>query len=256
MGKIRILILGGTTEARKLAQAISPRRRYEVLLSLAGRTENPSAQPVPVRIGGFGGAEGLGSFLKDGKFDLLIDATHPFAARMSANAAVAARIAGVSVFAVRRAEWAPQPGDVWIPAMNIPEAIAALGPTPRRVFLATGRQEAHSAEAAPQHFYLIRSVDPVVPQIAVADVHYVLDRGPFELENEIALLEEHRIDAIIAKNSGGSATYAKIEAARHLGIEVILVTRAPAPDMMTVDTVEAALAAIDHLFPPGMKRGV
>jgi precorrin-6A/cobalt-precorrin-6A reductase len=256
MGKIRILILGGTTEARKLAQALSPRRRYKVLLSLAGRTENPSVQPVPVRIGGFGGVEGLGSFLREGKFDLLIDATHPFAARISANAAMAARIADVSVFALRRAEWAPQPGDLWIPATSIPEAIAALGPSPRRVFLATGRQEAHYAEAAPQHFYLVRSVDPVVPEITVPDVHYILDRGPFDLKNEIALLKEHRIEAIIAKNSGGSATYAKIEAARHLGIEVIIVARAPAAGMVTVDTVDAALLAIDHLFPPDMKRGV
>ncbi|SCB58990.1 precorrin-6A/cobalt-precorrin-6A reductase [Rhizobium aethiopicum] len=256
MGRLRILILGGTGEARLLAEALAARCDCDVLLSLAGRTEKPAVQPVPVRIGGFGGAAALAGFLKAGGYGLLIDATHPFAERISANAAIAAETASIAAIALRRPEWHRQPGDRWQDVQNIPAAIAALGPSPRHVFLATGRQGAHHAEAAPQHRYLIRSVDPVDPPLAVVDVDYVLDRGPFTLKGECTLLKQHHIDVIIAKNSGGAATYAKIEAARLLGIEVMMIGRAPTPAFTVVETVEAALAAINHLFPSAMKRGV
>lgn len=256
MGKPRILILGGTSEARLLAEALAVRDDCDVLLSLAGRTEKPAAQPVPVRIGGFGGAVALADFLKAGGYDLLIDATHPFAERISANAVFAADTAGIAAIALCRPEWQRHQGDRWREVESIPAAIAALGPSPRRVFLATGRQGAHHAEAAPQHTYLIRSVDPVEPPLALAKVDYILGRGPFTLEGECALLRQHDIDAIVAKNSGGTATYAKIEAARMLGIEVLMVARAPVLTVKAVGTVEAALAAIDHLLFPAMKRGV
>ncbi|MDU0361452.1 cobalt-precorrin-6A reductase [Rhizobium sp. 25PS6] len=256
MVRPRILILGGTSEARLLAEALAARDDCDVLLSLAGRTEKPAAQPVPVRIGGFGGAAALADFLKAGGYDLLIDATHPFAERISANAAFAAETSGIAAIALRRPEWQRVAGDRWRDVRSIPAAIEALGPSPRHVFLATGRQGAHHAEAAPQHHYLVRSVDPVEPQVALDNVDYVLDRGPFTLEGERDLLRQHDIDVIVAKNSGGAATYAKIEAARLLGIEVMMVARASAPIVKAVDTVEAALAVIDHLFPPAMKRGV
>jgi precorrin-6A/cobalt-precorrin-6A reductase len=194
------------------------------LLSLAGRTEKPTLQPLPTRIGGFGGCGWpCAKFLHDGEFDLLIDATHPFAARISQNASEAVASLGLLAFACDVPPWMAQAGDNWLHVGTIAKAITALGSKPRRVFLAIGRQEAHRAEAAPQHFYLVRSVDPVEPRLAVADVQYILDRGPFGIEGEIALLETHRIDAVIAKNSGGSATYAKIAAARRLGIEVLMV---------------------------------
>lgn len=256
MGRPRILILGGTSEARLLAADLAARGNCDVLLSLAGRTEKPAAQPVPVRIGGFGGAAALADFLKAGGYDLLIDATHPFAERISANAAFAAETTGITAIALRRPEWQRQPGDRWREVRSIPAAIEALGPSPRHVFLATGRQGAHHAEAAPQNFYLIRSVETVEPPLALANVDYLLDRGPFTLEGECALLKQHRIDAVVAKNSGGAATYAKIEAARLLGIEVMMVARAPASAVRAVDTVEAVLATIDHLVSPAMKRGV
>ncbi|MHC2568408.1 cobalt-precorrin-6A reductase [Rhizobium leguminosarum] len=256
MGRPRILILGGTREARLLAEALAARDDCDVLLSLAGRTEKPATQPVPVRIGGFGGAAALAAFLKAGGYDLLIDATHPFAERISANAAFAAETTGIAAIALRRPEWQRRPGDRWRDVQSISAAIEALGPLPRRVFLATGRQGAHHAEAAPQHHYLIRSVDPVEPPLALDNVDYVLDRGPFTLDGECDLLRQRDIDVIVAKNSGGAATYAKIEAARLLGIEVMMVARAPASIVKAVETVEAALAAIDHLFPPAMKRGV
>ncbi|EJL50934.1 precorrin-6x reductase [Rhizobium sp. CF122] len=256
MGKIRILMLGGTGEARSLAQALTNTGRYDVLLSLAGRTEKPCDQPVPVRIGGFGGVDGLAAFLRDGSFDLLIDATHPFAARISRNASEASAAIGIPAFTLRRPEWVAEPGDRWTHVATITEAIERLGPSPRRVFLAIGRQEAHRAEVAPQHFYLVRSVDPVEPPLVLPDVQLVLDRGPYDVEGEVSLLRSHRIDALVTKNSGGSATYAKIEAARRLGIEVIMVVRVPAAALQTVTTIEAMLAAIDHLFSPAMNRGV
>lgn len=256
MDRTRILILGGTSEARRLATELAARENLDILLSLAGRTEAPAEQPVPVRIGGFGGAQGLADFLMAGRYDLLIDATHPFAERISANAAAAAERSGITAIALVRPEWVPVPGDHWHIVPDIPSAIASLGPTPRRVFLATGRQGAPHAEVAPQHSYLVRSVDPVDPPLALTDVEYILDRGPFALEGELNLLRKHSIEAIITKNSGGSAAYAKIEAARVLGIKVVVIARAPAAAMMTVETVEAAVEAIDHLVSEAMKRGV
>jgi precorrin-6A/cobalt-precorrin-6A reductase len=256
MEKTRILILGGTSEARKVAAGLATREDLDILLSLAGRTQAPANQPVPVRIGGFGGAEGLANFLTTGGYRLLVDATHPFAERISANAAIAAERTGIDVLALVRPEWVPEPGDHWHVVADIPAAIVALGPAPRRVFLATGRQGAHHAEVAPQHFYLVRSVDPVDPPLALADVEYLLDRGPFTLEGEIELMRQYRIDAVVTKNSGGRAAYAKIEAARLLGLKVVVIARAPPASMASVETVEAALEAIDHLVSTAMKRGV
>ncbi|RWF14670.1 MAG: cobalt-precorrin-6A reductase, partial [Mesorhizobium sp.] len=219
----RILILGGTTEARQLAGKLVRREDFSVTLSLAGRTESPVAQGVPVRVGGFGGAEGMAAYLGQDHVDLLIDATHPYAARISANAAEASRRTGVPILALRRSGWEPVAGDRWTLVDSVAEAAQALGTKPRQVFLAIGRQEAAAFEAAPQHRYLIRSVDPVEPKLAVPDALYLLARGPFPEADERALLEKHGIDAIISKNSGGEATYGKIAAAQALGIEVIMV---------------------------------
>ena len=239
-----------------MAAALAPRADLAVNLSLAGRTADPSPQPVPVRTGGFGGAEGLERYLTEENVELLIDATHPYAARISANAAKAAALAGIQAFALRRAAWAAVEGDRWRSVRSVPEAIDALGAYPRRVFLAIGRQEAYHAAAAPSHRYLVRSVDPVTPPLVVPNVIYIHDKGPFLLENELSLLREHQIDVVVAKNSGGNATYAKIEAARTLGVEVLMIERANAADMPLVETVEAALRHIDHLVSSLRKRGV
>lgn len=256
MGNHRILILGGTTEARQLAAALADRSDCDLLLSLAGRTAEPMAQPVPTRSGGFGGSDGLASFLKAEKFNLLIDATHPFAARISQNAAVAAKETGIPFFALRRPGWERQPGDRWTGVSSVVEAAGVLGETPRRVFLAIGRQEAFHFESAPQHHYLIRSVDPVTPPLGVPHARYLLATGPFRQEAERELLKNNGIEVIVAKNSGGSATYGKIAAARALGIEVIMVERQQPADVRTVGTVKEALGLVDHLFSPEMKRGV
>ncbi|MER8502844.1 MULTISPECIES: cobalt-precorrin-6A reductase [unclassified Mesorhizobium] len=257
----RILILGGTTEARQLAGKLAARADISVMLSLAGRTENPAAQGVPVRVGGFGGAGGLAFYLHQNKIDLLIDATHPYAAQISANAADAAGMTGVPIVALRRPEWEAVEGDRWMLVDTVASAVTALGSVPRRVFLALGRQEVAAFEAAPRHHYLIRSVDPVEPRLAVPDAAYLLARGPFHEVDERALLQEHRIDVVVSKNSGGEATYGKIAAARALGVEVVMIRRPALPDVTSAETIESLAAMVDHflvghVLRPAAERGV
>jgi len=245
-----ILILGGTAEARKLAESLAGDPRFTTELSLAGRTRTPVEQPVPVRIGGFGGSQGLAAYLSEKGFTILIDATHPYAAQISRNAAEAAKLADLPLIALRRSPWQRQPGDRWIEVGSVGEAADALGETPRKVFLTLGRQELRPFEAAPQHQYLIRSVDPVEPPLGVPQANYLTSRGPFAEADEAQLLEEHGIDVIVAKNSGGRSSYGKIAAARTLGIEVILVRRPNLPDVPSVETVEGMLAWLAHVPVP------
>ena len=252
----RILILGGTAEARQLAARLAQRGDLAATLSLAGRTANPAVQPVPVRIGGFGGVDGLAEYLAAERIDILIDATHPYAAVMATNAARAAAVAGVRLVALRRPPWTPVAGDRWTEVADVQAAVAALGETPRRVFLALGRKELAPFAQAPQHHYLVRSVDPVEPPLAVPHATYVTGRGPFDEAHDRALLQQHRIEVVVAKNSGGSATYGKIAAARALGLPVVLLRRPPLPQVATVETVEDAVAWLDHDRTVSTARGV
>jgi precorrin-6A/cobalt-precorrin-6A reductase len=250
-----ILILGGTTEARQLAERLKAMQRFRLELSLAGRTKSPVAQPVPVRVGGFGGAEGLAAYLKVQGFDLLLDATHPYAARISANAAKASQLSGVPLIALRRPGWQRQEGDRWIEVDSVDAAVQALGEAPVRAFLALGRQELLPFEAAPQHAYLVRSVDPVEPPLELPDVTYLTARGPFREADERTLLRESRIDVIVSKNSGGSASDGKIAAARALGLPVVMIRRPLLPDVSSFETVQALAAHVDQAFPAGQLRG-
>jgi precorrin-6A/cobalt-precorrin-6A reductase len=252
----QILILGGTAEARRLAGLLAKRADLKVTLSLAGRTAQPAAQPVPVRIGGFGGTEGLIRYLNSERVDALIDATHPFAATISRHAAEGCAAARVPILAVRRAAWTAVPGDNWIETGDMAGAVRALGASPRRVFLTVGRNEVAAFEAAPQHHYLVRSVDPVDPPLNVPDAHYVVARGPFTETDEKMLLGEHRIETIVAKNSGGEATYAKIAAARALGVTVVVLRPPALPDVPAVETIAEAASWLDHVPPSGTNRGV
>jgi precorrin-6A/cobalt-precorrin-6A reductase len=253
---MRILILGGTTEARSLAGALARRAGVSVTLSLAGRTAKPLPQPVPVRTGGFGGADGLARFLRNDRIDALIDATHPYAATISANAARAAEQAGVPLLALRRRPWIKRQGDQWSEVATIEDAVAALGNVPRRVFLALGRKEIAPFAAAPEHTYLVRSVDPVDPPLAVPHAIYLTARGPFSEAEDRALLERHRIDVVVAKNSGGDATYGKIAAARALHLPVIMLKRPALPEVEAVEMVEDVLAWLDHAVTSSTTRGV
>jgi precorrin-6A/cobalt-precorrin-6A reductase len=242
----RILILGGTAEARQLAEQLAGRSDFSVTLSLAGRTASPAPQGVPVRVGGFGGNKGLAHYLASERINVLIDATHPYAAVMSDSAARAAQIIDVRLLALRRPPWQRVDGDRWIEVADAQQAVAALGEEPQRVFLALGRQELAPFRQAPQHHYLIRSVDPVSPPLAVPHATYVTARGPFTEAEDRALLRQHRIDVIVSKNSGGDATYGKIAAARALGIAVVMFARPDLPDVPAVDSVEEVLTWLDH----------
>jgi len=242
----RILILGGTTEARRLAERLGERRDVAATVSLAGRTKTPAAYPVPVRIGGFGGAQGLARYLTRERVDALVDATHPYAAIISANAAAAAAATRIPLLALRRAPWTPLPADRWIEVADTAAAVDALGEAPRRVFLTFGKTELGIFARAPQHHYLVRSVEPVDPPLAVPHAAYVTGRGPFTEMDDRALLIAHSIDVIVAKNSGGTATYGKIAAARSLGLPVILLRRPALPEVPTVEAIEDVMIWLDH----------
>jgi precorrin-6A/cobalt-precorrin-6A reductase len=242
----RILILGGTTEARLLAGRLAERADLTVTLSLAGRTAAPAAQRVPVRVGGFGGVDGLADYLSVERIDALIDATHPYAAVISANAAAAARMAGVAFVALRRPPWIAAAGDRWTEVADAEDAVRVFGEAPRRVFLALGRQELAPFIDAPQHHYLIRSVDPVEPPLALPHATYITGRGPFDEASDRTLLTDNRIDIVVCKNSGGAATYGKIAAARALDLPVIILRRPPVLAGAALETVDDVIVWLDH----------
>ncbi len=234
-----MLILGGTAEAAALARALAD---FEVITSLAGRTRAPAALPGRVRVGGFGGAQGLADYLEAEGIDALIDATHPFAARISANAAEAVRLQPTPRLMLVRPEWAPQPGDRWRCVPSVAAAVDAV-PSDARAFLAIGRQELAPFAARGDAWFLIRSVEP--PDGLLPPHHAVITaRGPFRVEDEAALLDAHRIDVLVCKNSGGDD--AKLAAARRLGISVVLVERPVLPAGERVGTVEEAVIWLER----------
>jgi precorrin-6A/cobalt-precorrin-6A reductase len=252
---MRVLILGGTAEASALARLLAGDARFEATLSLAGRTTAPSPQPIATRVGGFGGAEALARFLREQQIDALVDATHPYAARISANAVSTCRRADVPIASLVRPAWAPQPGDKWRTVPTAVDAALALGKMPRRVFLSLGRQELHCFAAFPQHHYIARLIEP--PQQSALPHGLVLlqQRGPFDTDAELRLLRERKIDVIVSRNSGGSATYPKIEAARVLRLPVIMIARRAKPVGHVVKSAEAAVAWLAHGAPRSL-RGV
>ncbi len=246
MKQTKLLILGGSGEAAALARALDGDARYDVTLSLAGRTSEPVKLPGTIRTGGFGGAEGLSRTLHDEKFDAVIDATHPFADQIKANAIEAARLTGVPLLAIRRPSWTPVDGDNWILVEDLEGAAVALGETAKRVFLTTGRDELRPFAKASQHFYLLRSVEAPARDELPAHVELITARGPFRLVDELALLKQHAIDIVVTKNSGGEATYAKLAAARALGLPVVMVRRPMLPEAPSVETVVEALQWLEQ----------
>ena len=221
------------------------------MLSYAGRTEAPRAQAIPTRVGGFGGVEGLAEHIRREGVTHLVDATHPFAARISANAIAAAELTGVSLLALTRPEWVEGSGDRWTRVANTGEAVTALDIEPARVFLALGRQTIGDFTHAAQHFYLLRFVDAAEPA-GFPNHRLVVDRGPFTLAGELALLRKHRIHMVVAKNAGGSGARAKLDAARELGLPVVMIDRPFIPPRPQVGSVAAVLDWLDH----GVVRGV
>jgi precorrin-6A/cobalt-precorrin-6A reductase len=246
MKVLKLLILGGSGEAAGLARALEGDGRYDVTVSLAGRTAEPARLPGKLRVGGFGGAEGLARTLAGERFDVLIDATHPFADEMKRNAVAAAKTTDVKFLAVRRPAWVPREGDRWTMVGSIEAAATALGEEPRRVFLTTGRMELAPFRGAPQHLYVLRSVEAPAADELPPRVELITARGPFRIENETALLRNHAIETVVTKNSGGTGSSAKLEAARALQVPVIMVERPDLPEAPSVETVEDALAWLDR----------
>ncbi|MCA0402077.1 MAG: cobalt-precorrin-6A reductase [Proteobacteria bacterium] len=235
----RILLLGGTQEASRLAALLAEAGR-DALFSYAGRTEKPAPQPLPIRVGGFGGVAGLVEFLRAERITHIVDATHPFAAGMSRNALLAAEQTGIPLLALERPGWTPGAGDRWQRVADIAQAVAALPDEPGRIFLAIGRQNLDSFAARPEHAYLLRLVDPPAG-VPLAGAEMVIARPPFSRADDRALMEKHRITLLVAKDAGGVVGRAKLDAARDLGLPVILIERPVLPPRLRVETPEQAM---------------
>ena len=235
-----LLVLGGTTEATALAQALNA-GGYRAVFSYAGRVATPKVQPLETRIGGFGGVAGLVAYLRDKGITHVVDATHPFAAGMSRNAAAACAETGVALIALSRPEWRAVAGDNWTHVPDIAGAVAALGGARRRVMLAIGKLHLDAFGVHPQHHYLLRLIDEPGGALPFPDCRAVIAQGPFTHAGDLALLRDNRIDLLVSKNAGGSAARAKIDAARDLGIGVIMIDRPALPDRPEVAQVGAVL---------------
>jgi precorrin-6A/cobalt-precorrin-6A reductase len=237
----RLLILGGTGDAVKLATLAMSLPGLEVISTLAGRTRAPKAVAGKLRVGGFGGEAGLVAYLQTEQIDLLIDATHPFAARISWNGAGAAMKLEIPRLMLIRPAWVRLPADNWIEVESIEAALAAIPASVERIFLTIGRQQLAPFSILTDCWCLIRSIDPPDASILLPPGQLLLDRGPFSLEQERQLLIDYRIEAIVSKNSGGDATYAKIVAARELGLPVVMVQRPSVPEGESVVDVVGAI---------------
>ena len=243
----RLLILGGTAEARTLAAlAVAAFGPDRVISSLAGVTKNPAAISGRVRTGGFGGADGLARYLAEQPIGALVDATHPFAVRISANAALAAAASGVPRVALVRPPWPREPGDRWIEVDDLDEARAALDGRPASVFLAIGRKELERFKDLWGFRFHIRLFEAPENVLPVNDYGLTVARGPFTVAEEKALLERERVATLVCKASGGAEGYAKIAAACELGLTVVMVRRPPPPPGPTVATPEQALDLLER----------
>ena len=244
----RLLILGGTTEGRTLAEVAAARfgSSLTVISALAGRTRAPILPAGEVRIGGFGGADGLASYLKDERIGLLIDATHPYATRISAQACQAAALAGTTRLVLVRPSWQPVPGDHWIDVATVEEAVEAIPVEAERVFLTVGARALAPFASRPDLWFLVRLVDEPAEPIPLARHRLICARGPFAEEDERTLLGEHNIDCLITRASGGEATAAKLAAARLLELPVVMVRRPAPPSGPCAASVEDALTWIEE----------
>ena len=233
-----ILVLGGTGEARQLAEALAA-RDVRVVSSLAGRVARPRLPVGEVRVGGFGGPDGLARYLRENRITAVVDATHPFAGTMTAHAAEAAAATGTPLLRLQRPGWSEQPGDDWRWVDTMEQAAGAVAGS-AHVFLTTGRTGLAAFSGLTQEV-LVRSVDPPEPLLPPRTT-VVLERGPFSVDDELALMREHAVDVVVTKDSGSPLTEAKLVAARQLGIPVVVIRRPPLPPGVAVaETVDEAL---------------
>jgi precorrin-6A/cobalt-precorrin-6A reductase len=241
---MRALILGGVADANLLAAEIA-RAGIDAVYSYGGRTRAPADQPLPTRIGGFGGVSGLADTIRREGITQVIDATHPFAAEMSRNAVEACAETGTPLIALERAPWARALGDNWIEVSNVNAAADALPEAPTRVFLAIGRQHIAPFASKPEHTYTLRFVDPPeAPLPFAADV--IVSRGPFTFDGELEMMRTRGIAWIVARNSGGDGARAKIDAARMLSLPVIMIARPKLPERLRVESVAKIMPWLGH----------
>lgn len=241
---IRALILGGTADASLLAAEIA-RAGIDAVYSYGGRTRAPADQPLPTRIGGFGGVSGLADYIRREGITHVVDATHPFAAEMSRNVVEACAQTGTPLLALERAPWIKASDDTWIEVADVNAAAAALPDAPANVFLAIGRQHIAPFAAKPQHAYTLRFVDPPdAPLPFAADV--IVSRGPFTLHSELEMLRTRGIARIVARNSGGDGARAKVDAARMLGLPVVMISRPQLPERRRVERVTDVMQWLGH----------
>ena len=252
----RLLILGGTAEAAELARRCVAEHgaRLDVISSLAGATEAPVHPPGRVRIGGFGGVDGLRRFLAEQSIAAVIDATHPFAARMQANAAAACIQAGVPRCRLLRPPWQRRPDDHWIEVDDLDAAATALGSLGRRVFLALGARDLAAFARLDDRWFLVRAVSAPDPPPPLVSCRLVQARGPFALADEHRLLVEHRIDALVSRQSGGDGARAKIDAARELGLPVVMIRRPAPPVPPIAASVDEALEWLRGALSKGLAQ--
>jgi precorrin-6A/cobalt-precorrin-6A reductase len=244
---MRLLILGGTGDARALAASLGEEKRHSVIVSLAGAVARPEVYGAQTRVGGFGGVDGLCAYLVENAIDAVIDATHPFAQTMTANAVAACGRTDVALLRLDRPGWRPGPGDDWREVADLPEAVSAL-PEGARPFLAIGRKDIGVFAPRRDLHCLMRMIDPPGPDQPLPPGRLVLGRPPADADVECAAFCDHGVTHVVTKNSGGPWGYAKIEAARRLGLPVIMVRRPPCAGAQTVaaDT-QAVLTWIAHL---------
>lgn len=241
-GAPTVLVLGGTAEAAALARRLAGHGGLRIVSSLAGRTGSPRLPPGEVRIGGFGGPDGLTGYLRRETVRAVVDATHPFAMRMGWNAAQACATAGVPLLRLERPAWVAGPRDCWVEVEGWDEASRLLRTDARRVFLAVGRQELAPFAALDGLWFLLRFAEEAPPHPAPPAYELVADRGPFTLEGERALLRRHRIDTVVCRNSGGEAARAKLDAAAELGLPVLMRRRPERPPLPRAASAEEAAA--------------
>src|SRR4051794_18115092 len=240
-----VLVLGGTAEARELAAALADAEpRLRVVSSLAGRVARPRLPAGEVRIGGFGGPDGLAAWLQEHEVRAVVDATHPFAERISASAAAACERCEVPLLRLEREGWRPRAGDRWRWVADVDEASRSFEHG-ARVLLTTGRQGLAAFAHRDDAWFLVRCVDPPQPPLP-AQHELLLDRGPYTLAGELALVDGHAIDVVVTKDSGGTHTQAKLDAARERGLPVVIVRRPPRPDVPTLSTVDGAVRWARH----------
>ncbi|SDW59733.1 precorrin-6A reductase [Ruegeria halocynthiae] len=239
-----LLILGGTTEANALAKSVAE-QGIPATYSYAGRVDTPRPQPIPTRVGGFGGAEGLARYVRDHGISHVVDATHPFAAQMSGNAVEACAATATSLAALTRPAWVAQEGDNWQHVPDIDGAVDALSGPARRVFLAVGRLHLQDFAVQPQHRYLLRLVDEP-ESVPLLNCDVVVSRGPFNFDEDRALMERHGTQLIVSKNAGGTGARAKLDAARALGLPVLMIDRPVLPQRTELAKVEQVLDWLAH----------